>query len=71
MTSIEMQMVLLHELFEKSVKRCIPINPKYKVIRLDQYDELMAYFDTTPWGIHQKEIDAQVREALHGEPTPC
>lgn len=63
---IEAQIFLLSDMFNKEVKRREPIDPKYKVIRLDRYDELKAYFATTPSGIHNQKIQDDLRKAQGG-----
>ncbi len=52
--SVEMQNLLVGDLFDHAVPRREPIDPAIKVIRLDQADELDRYFrEDTGWG---KEI---------------
>lgn len=54
---IEAQIFLLSDMFDKEVKRRVPLDQKYKVLRLDQYDELIAYFEATPRGAEIKGLN--------------
>ena len=54
---IEMQNLLLGDLFPYRVPLRQPLDPKYVVVRLDRSDELKAYFETqTPYGKRNIEI---------------
>jgi hypothetical protein len=59
---IEMQNLLLHDLFGRKIAYREPLNPNIKVIRIDRFEPLTAYFGhDTPWGRSQKEITERVR----------
>lgn len=61
--SVEMQNLLLADLFGSSVPRREPIDPEIKVIRLDQWEELNRHFrDDTEWGRQIAARDRQLRK---------
>jgi hypothetical protein len=59
---VEMQNLLLGELFSGRAERRDPLDPKYIVTRIDRHGELLKQFETqTAWGLHKAEIEARVR----------
>ncbi|NEJ90299.1 hypothetical protein GR223_30910 [Rhizobium leguminosarum] len=61
---IDMQNLLVGELFEHRIAPRQPLDPKIVVARLDDWEKLKAYFEnSTAWGKMKNEIDAQVRKA--------
>lgn len=59
--SVEMQNLLVADLFGTKVEHRVPVDPAIKVIRLEDFEELDRYFrDDTEWG---RRLAAQ-REAL-------
>jgi hypothetical protein len=57
---VEMQLLLLSDIFGGEVRRRIPLDPNLKAIRLDRSDELNRYFlYESPWGIHYQQQLAQ------------
>jgi hypothetical protein len=64
---VEMQNILLGELFSRKLPAKKPLDPALKVITLDKHEELERFFNTqTAWGKHKSEIEAKVRENLAG-----
>lgn len=66
---LEMQNLLLGELFENQVVAREPIDPRFRAIRLDQRDELVRYFrEESAWG----RLKASLEEAAaqRSEETP-
>lgn len=62
--SVEMQNLLLADLFGNTVPIREPIDPNIKVIRLDQWEELDRHFrEDTDWG---KQIAARHRQLRNG-----
>ncbi|MBY2966230.1 hypothetical protein HF251_26605 [Rhizobium leguminosarum] len=61
---IDMQNLLVGELFEHRIAPRRPLDPKIVVARLDDWEELKGYFEnSTAWGKMANDIDAQVRKA--------
>lgn len=61
--SVEMQNLLVADLFGRKVTHRAPIDPASKVISLDRYQELEAWFNnSTPWGQKCAQIDAETRQ---------
>lgn len=61
---VELQNVLLGETFGNVVEHRKPLDPKRRVIRLADYDELQAWLATTPWGLECASIDQRVKAQL-------
>lgn len=60
---VEAQNLLLGGVFKHRVPRREPADPKYIVVRLDQADELNAYFENdTDWGREKKQIEESTRQ---------
>lgn len=57
---IEMQILLLDELFPNEVKRRDPPDPKQFCIRLDRYDEIKAQLAATSWSQSNAELEAEL-----------
>lgn len=59
---IEMQNLLLGELFNHRLPRREPIDPDVVVVRLDAFDELKRHFEhDTAWGKKKIEVEDRVR----------
>jgi hypothetical protein len=57
---VEMQNRLLGELFQNTVPKRRPIDPRLKVITLEDSDGLKTFFEqSTPWGAMQRESNAR------------
>ena len=64
---VEMQNLLLGELFENKVPARKPIDATLTVLRIDKYEELTAYFENeTAWGRNKARTESEVR-ASHSE----
>jgi hypothetical protein len=62
---IEMQNLLLGELFDRRLPPREPVDPRIAIIRLDQHKKLDEYFNRdTAWGRENARIQAGVRIAL-------
>jgi len=62
---VEMQNLLLGELFKRQLPPRQPIDPRFVVVRLDRCNELAAYFENeTAWGHNKTRIENDVRAAL-------
>jgi hypothetical protein len=69
---IEMQNLLLGDLFKNRAKHRVPIDPAARVIRLDQADELEREFLTnTPWGKHVAHWEQRARLAFPEATKPA
>lgn len=65
---LEMQNLLLGELFGNKVPAREPLDPKYFALRLDRYEALKAHFETqTPYGQNAQRVFAEVRARLAEE----
>jgi len=65
---VEMQTLLVGELFKHDLPPRNPIDPRNIVIQLNRYEELVAYFDNqTAWGRDKAEIEDKVRADLFKE----
>lgn len=57
---VDLQNLLVGDLFKKPVKHRVPLDPKYKVVTIDHYDALEAWFATeTEWGRERTRIEAE------------
>jgi len=55
---VEMQVLLLSDLFPNSVTHRKPLDPDYFVVRLDRFEEQKRHFlNETAWGREMKEIN--------------
>jgi hypothetical protein len=62
---LEVQAVLLSDLFPNRLSHRQPIDPEYFVIRLDRFDALKDYFENkTPWGLEMRVINEQTRRLV-------
>jgi hypothetical protein len=62
---VEMQSLLLGELFGRKALPREPLDPRMFAVRLDRYDELKRYFENeTAWGRHAKAVNANVAAAV-------
>ena len=59
---VQLQNLLVGELFENRIEPRIPIDPRKKVLNLDRFDELNEYFrNETSWGKQQEETNEKIR----------
>ncbi|WP_457301244.1 hypothetical protein [Phyllobacterium sp. P5_D12] len=69
---IDMQNLLLGDLFSHRIPPREPLNPKYVVARLDDHVALKKYFETeTEWGKHKTEVEERVRKANEQSRQPA
>lgn len=65
---VEMQNLLLSDLFGRTTPHRIPLDKSHRVIRLENFEELNAYFLTdTDWGRMCNEVDKNVKERLENK----
>jgi hypothetical protein len=63
--TVELQNVLLGDLFDTQVPHRIPLDPRSKVITLDRAEELERFFETsTAWGTNLGEVNAKTKASL-------
>jgi hypothetical protein len=64
---IEMQNLLLSELFESRAPYRKPIDPRIKVIKLEDHEALAKYFDNeSAWGINKHEAIQRAKSQISG-----
>ncbi|MGO4196531.1 hypothetical protein AB4Z13_14305 [Rhizobium sp. YAF28] len=56
---VEMQLLLLGELFPNAVERRDPPDPDQFCIRLDKYDQIVGILDATDWRKRSNELEAE------------
>lgn len=62
---LEVQAVLLSDLFSAKLTHREPIDPEFFVVRLDQYDSLKDFFENrTAWGLEMKAINEQTKQIV-------
>jgi hypothetical protein len=62
---LEVQGVLLSDLFPNELQHREPLDPELFVVRLDHADKLKDYFENnTPWGMEHKIIQQRTREII-------
>lgn len=62
---VEVQALLLSDLFKNPLIHREPLDPEYFVIRLDRYAEIKDYFENrTTWGLEHKSVNEQTKEAI-------
>lgn len=62
---LEVQALLLSDLFPNRLAHRQPLDPEYFVVRLDQATALKDYFENqTQWGLEMKEINRRTRQAI-------
>jgi hypothetical protein len=68
---VEMQNLLLQELFGQGVANRQPLDPRLKVVTLDKADELVRYFnEQTAWGASVRDTQARVKAQLDARSGP-
>ena len=66
-----MQNLLLQELFGQCVANRQPIDPRLKVITLDEAGKLIRYFyEDTPWGASVRDTQTRVKAQLDARTAP-
>ncbi len=67
---VELQNILLGDLFGNAVSHREPIDPNSKVVSLVNFDELEDWFNnSTPWGRHCAAVEAETRQRFSQEGT--
>jgi len=66
---IEMQGLLLNRLGKASVPRRAPLDPRLRVIRLDQADELTIEFEKSAWAAKRREAESRAAAAILARDT--
>jgi len=62
---VELQNILLGDLFGNAVSHRAPIDLNSKVVSLANFDELDHWFNnSTPWGMHCAAVEAETRQRL-------
>lgn len=61
---VELQNAHLGDVFEHRVDHRVPLDPSRVVIRLDDYDKLMAWIETTPWEKNNQGIEADFKAKM-------
>ena len=62
---IEMQCLLLSDLFYNEPTHSIPLDPQFFVVRLDQYDLLTSYFlKQTAWGREMQAVEERTKTEI-------
>lgn len=61
---VELQNVLLGEIFGNEVAHREPLDPERRVIRLEDHDELKKWIEGTPWGKECARIEERVRQQI-------
>lgn len=62
---LEMQCLLLSDLFDNQPMHRVPLDPQFFVVRLDQYDVLKGYFlKQTAWGREMQEIEERTKAEI-------
>lgn len=59
---VEIQNLMLSDVFGKTVSHREPIDPNEFVVRLDKFDEINAFIRHTPWGKQAAEYEQQARD---------
>jgi hypothetical protein len=67
---VELQNILLGDLFGYSVSHRAPIDPNSRVVSLANFDELEGWFNnSTPWGRHCAKVVKETRQRLSQDGT--
>lgn len=62
---LEVQGLMLSDLFRNRLTHRIPLDPEYFVIRLDRFAAIKDYFENrTTWGLEQQVINARIKEQV-------
>lgn len=60
---VELQNILLGDLFGNAVSHRAPIDPNSKVVSLANFNELNLWFNnSTPWGRHCAALEEETRQ---------
>lgn len=62
---VEMQNTLLGDVFDSRVDHRKPLDPDKRVARLEDFNALQAWIETTAWGKHCTTIEAESRERFN------
>ena len=67
---VELQNILLGDLFGNAVSHRAPIDPNSKVVSLANFDDLEVWFNnSTPWGRHCAAVEAETRQRFGQDGT--
>lgn len=62
---LEVQALLLSDLFPNKLTHRVPLDPEYFVVSLDHAEALRDYFENrTPWGLEMKVINERTRQLI-------
>jgi hypothetical protein len=62
---LEMQWLLLADLFDNGPSYREPLDPQFFVVRLDRYDTLKEYFlEQTPWGREMRAVNERAKAQI-------
>lgn len=67
---VDLQNVLLGDLFQTKVHHRQPLDPSHQVITLDRHEELQAFLESTDWGTKRRQLEDEVRASLTAKQTP-
>ena len=67
---VEIQNLMLGEIFKKPVAHRTPLDPSQRVIKLESFAALNEWLDTTAWGLARSKAEADFAATL-GLPTPA
>jgi len=62
---LEVQALLLSDLFPNSLTHRVPLDPEYFVVSLNRADALKDYFENrTPWGLEMQAINERTKQLV-------
>lgn len=61
---VELQNTLLGDAFGTRLNHRVALDPDKKVLRLEDFDELMEWVDSTPWGERNRQVEEQTKSEL-------
>lgn len=61
---VEMQDLLLKHLGRATIPRRVPLDPRVRVIRLDQADALTDSFEESAWAANRRDAESRASEAI-------
>ncbi len=64
---VEIQNLMLGEIFTKPVEHRYPLDGAEIVVRLDQFEEIYRWLGQTPWGSEYAAIEERVRQKFAGD----
>jgi len=61
---VELQNAHLGDVFKRRIAHRVPLDPSRKVIRLDDYDKLKAWIETTEWEKNNRRVEAEFKAKM-------